>query len=54
MKIAMADRIRVEMMELKPVEVKKAIEKGIGGESQTSFREMVERDDFVYILHGKS
>jgi hypothetical protein len=38
----MADRVRVEMMELKPVEVKKATEEGTGGESQTLFREMVE------------
>jgi hypothetical protein len=38
----MADRVRVEMMELKPVEAKKATEEGIGGESQTPFREMVE------------
>jgi hypothetical protein len=37
-----ADRVRVEMMELKPVEVKKATEEGIGGECQTPFREMVE------------
>jgi hypothetical protein len=34
----MADRVRVEMMELKPVEVKKATEEGTGGESQTPFR----------------
>jgi hypothetical protein len=33
-----ADRVRVEMMELKPVEVKKATEEGTGGESQTPFR----------------
>jgi hypothetical protein len=38
----MADRVWVEMMELKPVEVKKATEEGTGGESQTPFREMVE------------
>jgi hypothetical protein len=37
-----ADRVRVEMMELKPVEIKKATEEGAGGESQTPFREMVE------------
>jgi hypothetical protein len=37
-----ADRVRVEMMELKPVEVKKATEEGTGGESQTPFREVVE------------
>jgi hypothetical protein len=38
----MADRVRVAMMELKPVEVKKATEEGTGGESQTPFREMAE------------
>jgi hypothetical protein len=37
-----ADRVRVEMMELKPVEIKKATEEGIGGEGQTPFSEMVE------------
>jgi hypothetical protein len=37
-----ADRVWVEMMELKPVEVKKATEEETGGESQTPFREMVE------------
>jgi hypothetical protein len=37
-----ADRVRVEMMELKPIEVKKATEEGTGGESQTPFGEMVE------------
>jgi hypothetical protein len=37
-----ADRVRVEMMELKPVEIKKATEEGTGGESQTPFREVVE------------
>jgi hypothetical protein len=37
-----ADRVQVEMMELKPVEIKKATEEGTGGEGQTSFSEMVE------------
>jgi hypothetical protein len=37
-----ADRVRVEMMELKPIEIKKATEEGTGGESQTPFREIVE------------
>jgi hypothetical protein len=37
-----ADRVWVEMMELKPVEIKKAAEEGIGGEGQTPFSEMVE------------
>jgi hypothetical protein len=41
------------MMELKPVEIKMTTEEGIGGEGQTPFSEMVECDDFVYILHGK-
>jgi hypothetical protein len=40
-------------MELKPVEIKKATEERTSGESQTPFREMVEWNDFVYILHGK-
>jgi hypothetical protein len=30
------------MMELKPAEIKKATEEGIGGEDQTLFSEMVE------------
>jgi hypothetical protein len=38
----MADRVRVEMMELKPVEIKKATEEGTGGEGQTSFSKLVE------------
>jgi hypothetical protein len=38
----MANRVRGEMIELKPIEVKKATEEGTGGERQTPFREMVE------------
>jgi hypothetical protein len=41
------------MMELKPVEIKKATEEGTGGEGQTPLSKIVEWDDFVYILHGK-
>jgi hypothetical protein len=37
-----ADRVRVEVMEFKPVEIKKATEEGVGGESQTPFREVIE------------
>jgi hypothetical protein len=37
-----ADRVRVEMMELKPVEIKKGTEEGTGEEGQTPFRKMVE------------
>jgi hypothetical protein len=49
----MANRIRVEMMELKPVEIKKATEKRARGEGQTLFSKMVKYDDFVYISMGK-
>jgi hypothetical protein len=36
------DQVLVEVMELKPVEIKKATEERTSGESQTPFREMVE------------
>jgi hypothetical protein len=36
------DRVEVEVMELKPVEIKKATEERASGDSQTPFREMVE------------
>jgi hypothetical protein len=36
------DRVRVEMMELKPIEIKNATEEGTGGEGQTPFSEMIE------------
>jgi hypothetical protein len=49
----MANGIRFEMMELKPVVVKKTMEKGTRGEGQTSFGKMVKCDDFVYIFHGE-
>jgi hypothetical protein len=49
----MANGIRVEMMELKPVEIKKATEKRARGEGQTPFGKMVKCDDFVYICHGE-
>jgi hypothetical protein len=49
----MANGIRVEMMELKPVEIKKATEKRARGEGQTPFGKMVKCDDFVYIFHGE-
>jgi hypothetical protein len=48
-----ANGIRVEMMELKPIEIKKATEKRARGEGQTPFGKMVKCDDFVYIFHGK-
>jgi hypothetical protein len=48
-----ANRIRVEVMELKPVEVKKASEERARGEGQTPFGKMVKYDNFVYIFHGK-
>jgi hypothetical protein len=49
----MANRIWVEMMELKPVEIKKAMEKRARGEGQTPFGKVVKSDDFVYIFHGE-
>jgi hypothetical protein len=48
-----ANGIRVEMMELMPVEIKKASEERARGEGQTPFGKMVKCDDFVYIFHGK-
>jgi hypothetical protein len=45
--------IQVEVMELKPVEIKKASEERARGEGQTPFSKMVKSDDFVYIFHGK-
>jgi hypothetical protein len=49
----MADGIRVEVMELKPVIVKNATEERTRGEGQSPFSKMVKCDDFVNILHGK-
>jgi hypothetical protein len=49
----MANRIRVEMMELKPLEIKKATEKRSRGEGQTPFGKMVKCDDFIYTYHGE-
>jgi hypothetical protein len=45
--------IRVEVMELKPVVVKKAAKERTSGEGQSPFGRMVECDDFVDILHGE-
>jgi hypothetical protein len=49
----MTNGIRVEMMELKPVVVKKTTKKGTRGEGRTPFGKMVKYDDFIYIFHGK-
>jgi hypothetical protein len=48
-----ANEIRVEVMELKLVEIKKASEERARGEGQTPFGKMVKCDNFVYIFHGK-
>jgi hypothetical protein len=48
-----ANGVRVEVMELKPVIVKKATEKRARGEGQTPFGKMVKYDDFVNIFHGE-
>jgi hypothetical protein len=49
----MANGIRLEVMELKPVEIKQASEERARVEGQTPFSKMVKCDDFVYIFHGK-
>jgi hypothetical protein len=49
----MAKGIWVEMMELKPVVVKKTPKNGARGEGRTPFSKIVKSDDFVYIFHGK-
>jgi hypothetical protein len=49
----MANGIQVEVMELKPVEIKKVMEERARGEGQTPFGKMVKCDDFVYIFHDK-
>jgi hypothetical protein len=48
-----ANRIRVEVMELKPVIKKKATKEGTSGEGQSPFGKMEKCDDFVKIFHGK-
>jgi hypothetical protein len=49
----MANGIQVEVMELKPVEIKKATEKRARVEGQTPFGKTVKCNDFVYIFHGE-
>jgi hypothetical protein len=48
----MADGIRVEVMELKPIIIKKATKERTSGEGQSPFGKMVKCDDFVNIFHG--
>jgi hypothetical protein len=48
-----ANGVRVEVMELKPVIVQKAMEKRTRGEGQTPFGKMVKCDDFVNIFYGE-
>jgi hypothetical protein len=48
-----ANGVRVEVMELKPVIIKKATKEGTSGEGQSPFGKMEECDDFVDILHGE-
>jgi hypothetical protein len=47
----MANGIRVEVMEFKPVVVKKTLEERARGEGQTPFSKMVKYDNFVHIFH---
>jgi hypothetical protein len=46
----MENTIRVEVMELKPVEIKKASEERARGDP---FGKMVKCDEIVYIFHGE-
>jgi hypothetical protein len=46
-----ANRVWVEVMELKPVIIKKAAEERTMGEGQSPFGKMVKCDDFVNIFH---
>jgi hypothetical protein len=48
-----ANGVRAEVMELKPVIVKEATEERTRGEGQTPFGKMVKCDDFINIFHGK-
>jgi hypothetical protein len=48
-----ANGVRVEVMELKPVIIKKAMEERTRGEGETPFGKMVKCDDFVNIFHGE-
>jgi hypothetical protein len=46
-----ANRVWVEVMELKPVIIKKAAKERTRGEGQSPFGKMVKCDDFVNIFH---
>jgi hypothetical protein len=48
-----ANRVSVEVMELKPIIIKKATEERTRGEGQSPFGKMVKCDDFVNIFHGE-
>jgi hypothetical protein len=49
----MANGIRVEVMELKPIIIKKVMKEGTSGEGQSPFGKMEECDDFVNIFYGE-
>jgi hypothetical protein len=48
-----ADRIRVEVVKLKPVVLQKAPEERTRGEGQSPFSKMEKCDDFINIFHGE-
>jgi hypothetical protein len=48
-----ANGVCVEVMELKPVIVKKTTKKRVRGEGQTPFGKMIKCDDFINIFHGE-
>jgi hypothetical protein len=49
----MANGIWVEIVEIKPIEIKKATEKRARGEGQSPLGKMVKCDDFIYIFYGE-
>jgi hypothetical protein len=46
-----ADAVRIEVMEFKPIIIQKAAEERTRGEGQSPFGKMVKCDDFVNIFH---
>jgi hypothetical protein len=49
----MADRVRVEVLQLNPEEIEKATEERTSGEGQSPFRKRAKRNDLVDAFHGE-
>jgi hypothetical protein len=48
-----ANRVRVEVLQLNPIEIEKATEERTSGEGQSPFRKRAKGNDFVDALHGE-